>query len=194
LFSLALPTLQIPAAGPHVATRPAAQPRPAPATQTADSRRADDIARVMEFFRVTQPDVYEQAKILRTTDPKKFDTLIGGAIMTVYRLEAMKRKNPKLFDLSMRDFQLGYETLRKSRELKRNDLAEGDRRQIRTQLAAIVTEQYDVQQQIRQTELEDLRQKLKDLDAQLRDRQKDKDNIIHKRIDDLIDRTPGLMW
>jgi hypothetical protein len=201
LLALALPPLLLPTATAQVATRPApASPGASsaattPATQSAaEVRRQEEIARVMEFFRVTQPDVYEQAKILRTADAKKFDSLISGAAMTVNKLESLKRKNPKLFDLSMRDFQLHYESMRKARELKRADLAEGDRRQLKAQLGAIVAEQYDVRQQIRQTELEDLRQKLKDLDAQLHDRQKDKDNIIKNRIDDLIERAPGPMW
>lgn len=195
LLALALPAMLLPAADSPLTTRPAGEVRSAAGgASTRPGRRPEDIDRVMAFFRDTQPDVYEQAKILRLEDPKKFDTLIGGAIMTVNRLENMKRRNPKLFDLSMRDFQLGYETLRKAHELKRNDLSENDRKQLRAQLAAIVAEQYGVQQQVRQLELEELRQKLKALDQQLQDRQKDKDDIIRKRINDLLERSPGLAW
>jgi adenylate cyclase class IV len=57
-----------------------------------------------------------------------------------------------------------------------------------------VAAEFEVQQQIRQTEIEDLRQRLKDLDTSVHDKQEQKDAIIRKRTEDLLERTPGLMW
>ena len=51
-----------------------------PTTKTREQRHEEDINRVMEFFRVTQPDVFEKAKALRESDPAKFDKLIRGAV------------------------------------------------------------------------------------------------------------------
>ena len=193
LSALVLPSLMLPAStNTTAATAPATTSQPA--TRTAEQRRQDDINRVMEFFRLTQPDVYAQAKIYQQTEPEKFDKLITGAIMTVNRFESMKRRNPRLFDLSMRDLQLGYESLRKAHELKRTDLSAADRNRMTQQLKEIVAAEFEIQQQIRQAEIEDLRQRLKDLDTSVRDKQEQKDAIIRKRTEDLLERTPGLMW
>ncbi len=71
-------------------TGPATQPR------TAEQKKQDDIDRVMAFFQTTQPDVYEQAKSLQSTDPQKFEQLISGTIRTVYQLEGWKKKDPQI--------------------------------------------------------------------------------------------------
>jgi hypothetical protein len=183
-----------PGRGP--ASKPAANAATAsqPTTRTAEQRKQDDIARVMEFFRLTQPDVYEQATALRQNDPTKFDRLILGALPTVNRLEGLKRKSQKLFDLSMLDMQLGYQSLRISQKLKSTGLPAAERVKLTDQMREIVTVEFVVQQQIRQLEIEDLQQKVKDLDNRVKDREKDQSNIIQKRMNDLVDGNPKLEW
>jgi hypothetical protein len=165
-----------------------------PATRTLEQRRQEDIARVMEFFRLTQPDVYEQATALRVSDQAKFDQLILGALLTVNRLEGVKKKSQKLFDLSMRDLQLGYQSLRISQKLKGTGLAAGERVNLTDQLRNIVAVEFTVQQQIRQFEIDELQQKVKDLDNRVKDRDKDQSSIIQKRVNDLVDGNPKLEW
>jgi hypothetical protein len=175
---------------------PATSPATAlpPATRTAEQRKRDDIARVMEFFRLTQPDVYEQATALRVSDPAKFDRLILGALPTVNRLEGLKRKSQKLFELSMLDMQLGYQSLRISQKLKSTGMPAAERVKLTDQMREIVTADFAIQQQIRQLEIEDLQQKVKDLDNRVKDREKDQSNIIQKRMNDLVDGNPKLEW
>lgn len=171
-----------------------APPSSPPATRTSDQRRQDDINRVMEFLRVTQPDVYDQARVLRVTDPLRFDRLILGALPTVNRLETTRKRSQKLFDLSMQDLQLGYQSLRVANALKRPGLSSADRKKLTDQLGAIVTAEFEVQQQIRQFEIDDLQQKVKDLDSQVKDREQGKAAILQKRLDDLIEHNPRLEW
>ena len=161
-------------------------PSTPPATRTSDQRRQDDINRVMEFLRVTQPDVYDQARVLRVTDPLRFDRLILGALPTVNRLETTRKRSQKLFDLSMQDLQLGYQSLRIANALKLPGTSYADRKKLTDQLSAIVTAEFEVQQQIRQFEIDDLQQKVKDLDSQVKDREQGKAAILQKRLDDLI--------
>jgi hypothetical protein len=190
------PQAAAPPAGPsHSAASPAAaHPATAPAPRTPEQKKQDDIQRVMEFFKATQPDVYEQAKALRETDPAKFEKLIGGALSTVNHLEGTRRRNPKLFELCMKDLQLNYQSLRIAHELKRTDLPSADRRQLTEQLNILVAREFDFQQQVRQLEIEDLQKKVSDLDTQVRAREGDKENIIRKRVEDLTERTPRLEW
>ncbi len=120
-------------------------------------KKEEEIARVMEFFRVTQPDVYEQAKVLQGTDPERFEKLVRPTIYTVNKLEEMKKRSPKLFELTMKDLELNYRSLRLSRQLKRADLPPADRDKLTTELTTIVSSQFDIRQQIRQEEIENLK-------------------------------------
>jgi hypothetical protein len=179
-------------AGGAPAPPPASQPASPP--RTPEQRLEDDINRVMEFFRITQPDVYGQAQTLRVTDPMRFTRLILGALPTVNRLETTRQRSQKLFDLSMQDLKLGYQSLRIATDLRRSSLSEADRKKLREQLASVVASEFDVQQKIRQFEIDDLQQKVKDVDTQVKDRERAKSTIIQKRLDDLIERTPRLEW
>jgi hypothetical protein len=165
-----------------------------PPARTADQRKQDDIDRVMEFFRLTQPDVFDQAQALRGSNPARFDRLIMGALPTVNRLEALRRKSQELFDLSIQDLQLGYQSLRIAQRLKRTDLSDADRAKLTEQLKSVVAAEFVVQQQIRQLEINDLQQKVQDLDSQVKGREMDQENIIQKRVKDLVEKSPRLEW
>ena len=167
---------------------------PEPAARSAEQKKQDDINRVMDFFRITQPDVYNQAKVLHGTDPARFDRLIMGALPTVNRLETIRRRSEKLFALSMQDLQLGYQSLRIAQRLKRTDLSGADRANLTEQLRAVVAAEFAVQQQIRQWEIDDLQEKVLDLDSQVKDRDMDEEAIIQKRMEDLVERNPRLEW
>ena len=167
---------------------------PEPAARTAEQRKQDDINRVMDFFKITQPDVYNQAKVLHGTDPARFDRLIMGALPTVNKLEGIRRRSQELFDLSMQDLKLGYQSLRIAQRLKRTDLTDADRANLTEQLRAVVAAEFEVQQQIRQWEINDLQEKVQDLDSQVKDREMDAETIIQKRMEDLVERNPRLEW
>ena len=161
---------------------------------TAEQRKQDDINRVMDFLKITQPDVYNQAKVLHGTDPARFDRLILSALPTVNRLEGIRRRSPQLFDLSMQDLQLGYQSLRIAQRLKRTDLTGADRANLTEQLRAVVAAEFEVQQQIRQWEIDELQEKVQELDGQVKDREADAEAIIQKRMEDLVERNPRLEW
>jgi hypothetical protein len=179
-----------PSVTPPAATRPAAtQPRKPEA-----NKKEEEIARVMEFFRVTQPDVYEQATTLRDTEPARFEKLVRGAVNTVNKLEDMRKRNPRLFELTMKDLELNYRSLRLSRQLKRADLPTPDRERLTNELTGIVSTQFDIRQRIRQEEIEHLKQQLQALGDKLQSNEKVKDALIKKRVDDLVEKPPRLDW
>jgi hypothetical protein len=178
-----------------IVSAPPPAPGTAPATQrSADQKRQDDINRAMEFFRRTQPDMYEKAQALRTTDPAQFEKLIGSVMPTVNKFESIRRRNPKMFDLCMEDLRMCYRSLQIAHELKRSDLPAAERKQLTEQLREIVASDFDMQQKIRQMEIDDLRAKLSDLEAQVHAREDDKDALLRRRVEDLVERTPRAEW
>lgn len=180
-----------PAAGPSAA----ASPTTAPTTeQAAADRKEQEITKVMEFLRVTQPDVYDQALTFREADPARFEKLIRGALGTVNRLEDLKKRDPRLFELKMKDLELAYKSMRLARELQRPDLAAADRTRLSDDLTTVVTTEFDISQQMREHEIASMRTRLQDLDKQLQERAKDKDALIRQRVQDLVEKPPRLEW
>lgn len=179
-------------------TRPAASPAAAataPTTeQAAADRKEQEITKVMEFLRVTQPDVYDQALTFREADPARFEKLIRGALGTVNRLEDLKKRDPRLFELKMKDLELAYKSMRLARELQRPDLAAADRTRLSDDLTTVVTTEFDISQQMREHEIASMRTRLQDLDKQLQERAKDKDALIRQRVQDLVEKPPRLEW
>ncbi|HVX83446.1 MAG TPA: hypothetical protein VH253_01380 [Phycisphaerae bacterium] len=181
------------------ATRPArpaiASTTTAPTTeQAAALKKEQEIARVMEFFRVTQPDVYAQAKTLRDADPAQFEKLVRGALGTVNHLEDLRKRDPVQFELKMKDLELAYKSLRLARELQRSDLDPAERQRISSDLHEVVTQEFDVCQQMRQEAITFIKNRVQDLDKELQDRAKQKDALINQRVQDLTEKSPKLEW
>lgn len=162
--------------------------------QAAAEHREQDIARVMEFFRITQPDVYDQALTFKETDPARFEKLVRGAVGTVNRLETLRKQDPALFDLKMQDLTLAYKSMRLAKELQKQDLPAADHDRLMTEMTAVVTTEFDVAQQMREHEIAYLKSRLTDLDKQLQDRANDKDALIKQRTQDLLQKAPPLDW
>lgn len=196
LLLLALPSAVVLRAGDAPTTKPAASAPATTRSAAADKERKkqEEIDRVMKFFQDTQPDVYDQALTLRSTDQKQFENLIQGAGGTVRRLEDLKKRSPQLFDLTMEDLKLNYKSLRMARELHKPDLAPADKDRLVHDLQKLVSDQFDIRQKIRQFEIDEQAARLKNLDQQLKDRASKKDELIKKRVDDLNARIPRLDW
>jgi hypothetical protein len=199
-LAIGLAALILPTSVLLIAQDKPADSQPAPTTaasqpaKTREQKKAEDTARVMDFFRVTQPDMYEQAKSIRDNDPASFDKMIHNALNTVNRMEELRKRNPPLFELRMKDFELAYKTLKVAKDCKRPDLAPADKDALMKQLTDLVSTQFDLRQKIRQLEIDDVQKQLATLGQQLEDRKADKDNIIKKRVDDLIETVPRLEW
>lgn len=170
-----------------LASKVATQPATASAPKK-DAKREEEIARVMDFLKTTQPDLYEQALTFQEKDPARFNKVIGDASGTVRRLEELKRRNPKLFDLEIKNNTLSYRSMRLARELNRADISPETKEKTRGELRKVLLEQFGVMQQIRQLQIDEAAQRLKDLEKELKDRETKKDALIEDRIKQLISR------
>ncbi len=185
----------------HPHSSSAAATTSAPATTRAserdkenEKRKQEEIERVMEFLRVVQPDIWEQARTLRETKPQQFEALIRQTSQTVKHLEDLRKRNPKLFEQTMKALELNYRSLRMARDLKKPDISAADRERITKELEKTVADEFDVRQNIRQLEIDEQTEQLKKLEATLHDREKIKDQLIKKRVDDLLEKAPRLEW
>jgi hypothetical protein len=181
------------------ATQPVAQPatQPAttqPATQPSKPLTSAQIDQIMSLLKAAQPDTYHKAMELKRSDPNKFTALINKAAPSFMQLEALQQSDPVLFKLTLQDLIYTHHSFQLANELRQPGLNPDDAQRLRDDLTKVVTEQFDLRQQIRQHELDQLTTKINDLKAQLDAREKQRQTIIQNRVNDLIGNPPSADW
>jgi hypothetical protein len=174
----------------------AAVPPPIPASQPVwtKEKKDEETARVMDFFQAAQPDAYDQAKILRDSDPQKFDEMVRKMAGMVSRFEDMKKKHPALFEMNMKYFAMEYKSVELGKQIKSTETTGPEHDRLMQQLTQLVADQFDIKQKMRQSQIDDLQRQLTDLEKQSQDRAADRDDMIKKRVDSLIETVPEWDW
>lgn len=152
------------------------------------------INQIMDFLKATEPDVYKKAEILRRSDPQQFARLITEAAPNFARLEHLRKTDPKLLHLTLQDLADTHESFKLAGELRQPGLPPSAMQLLRTRLRQVVTAQFDLRQQIRLHELNELVKKINELKAQLKHRKTQRQEIIQRRMAQLIGKPPSVNW
>ena len=110
------------------------------------------------------------------------------------QLEELQQSDPVLFKFTLQDLAYTHRSFQLANQLRQPGLSPDDQQNLREQLIRVVTEQFDLRQQIRQHELDLLTTKINDLKDQLEQREKQRQSIIQKRVDDLVGNPPSADW
>jgi len=177
-------------------TAPAAAAKSPPASapaKTKEQKEAEEIARVMDFFKRTQPDVYEQALQLRATDPDKFKSLVQSqsVVCRVNSLEDIKKNDPEYYDLKIKDYQFIFLSKRLAEQLHRSDLTPADRAKIMADLNDLISREFDNAQQMHRKEIANIEERVKKLQATLEEREQNKDKYLKRRLNELAPPPPA---
>ncbi|MGC9258613.1 MAG: hypothetical protein ACP5I8_00850 [Phycisphaerae bacterium] len=152
------------------------------------------IAQIMNFLKATEPDVYNKAQTLRRSDPKQFATLIAEAAPNFARLEHLRKTDPHLLTLTLQDLADTHESFKLAGELRQPGLPPSAAQLLRVRLRQVVTAQFDLRQKIRLHELNELLKKINELKAQLKRRETRCQEIINRRVAQLIGKPPSVNW
>ena len=88
-----------------------------------------------------------------------------------------------MYKLVKRDFELEKATRDFAREYKQADSA--DRDELKGEIAASVTEHFEIRQRLRAMKLDRLREELKRIESGIQRRNEARDNIIDRRVAEL---------
>ena len=166
----------------------------APAKKAVSPLSAQQINQIMDFLKSTEPDVYKKALILRHSDPAKFNILIAEAAPNFACLERMRKTDPKLLSLTLQDLADTHESFRIAGELRQPRLPPPMAQLLRARLQQVVAAQFDIRQQIRMHELNALVKKINELKTQLKHRETQRQQIIARRVAQLIGKPPSVNW
>ena len=103
------------------------------------------------------------------------------------QMERMRQDDPEMFELATADMELerrSHGPARRARNLGKEDQAKA-----REELTKIATEQFAVRQKRRELHLKRLEEELKELRASLEKRAEQKQEIIDRRVNELLGKT-----
>ena len=176
-LSLALPAAaQRPPRGPRVEQRREAR-------ETFQEQRDE----VVTFIRDTFPEKARQLEELRRRNPQEFQRRRQKLVEEVRRLMELKDQNPELYRAQVEEMRLRDDLNRMAREARREKEGSRERQEAEKRLKDAVQRSFDLRQQVKEAELEDMRTRLKDLEGSLERRAGRRAQMIEERVRKLLD-------
>jgi hypothetical protein len=164
-------------------------------TQPATASKPEELTQwILDLLQRFQPELYAKAVTLQKSDPKKLEQLLKNAVPNFRELKERQVNNPPLFQAYMKNLQLSYETVELAKRLRNFDGSADEKAALRDELGRRVSDQFDVVQQIRFLQLDELTAKVAKLRTQFSDRAAKKDDLVNKRVEDLMKPSPPLNW
>jgi hypothetical protein len=170
-------------------------PRGGVVMEPEDLARAEE--KYFEFLEENMPSEAEEIEAhlgkLRERNPELYRRRIGRVSHSTRRMQLMKEKNPERFEDHI---QMMRQEM-KCRELtKAYRQAETDREKekIEAQLKKSLEALFDKKLAENEVRVKELEKKIIELKERAVERKKDKDEIVRRRLDNLIAREKGLEW
>lgn len=108
-------------------------------------------------------------------------------------LQSVQKKNQHLYDRLVNEREMEVETLRLADEIRR--MAEGELREERiAELRERLDEIFEMKQENRRQEMEQLQERLEDLQEKLEERERLREDVIERRLRQLLRMEEALNW
>ena len=174
-------------AAPTLAQRPR-PPRPEARREAREVVR-EQRDEVVQFIRETFPEKARMLEELRRRDPAEFQRRRMKLVEEVRRLMELKGQNAELFKIQVDEMRLRDELGRLALDARRESEGSRERQEAEKKLKEAVGRSFDLRQQVKEAELEDLRARLKDLESTLERRSGRRAQMIEERTRDLLKDT-----
>lgn len=157
---------------------------------------AQQIREALEVLKKIDPDKAERLQKAINENPEQVRDVLQKNFPYLGRFMAWRRYDPEGFDLRIEDLALSRQTHECAKRL-RTALDAGDDELAaleQIQLHELVTEHFDIRQQIRQHDLAKLQEKIAELLEQLEERANNRDDFIEDRVEELINGDQEDRW
>ncbi len=157
---------------------------------------AQQLLEAMEVLKKIDPEKAEKLQQALDKNPDRVGQVINENFPHLGRFMSWRKYDPEGFDLRVEDMALSRQTHECAKRL-REALDKGDDEIAaieEVQLRELVTEHFDIRQQIREHDLVKLKEKIAELLEQLEDRLNKRESIIDERIEELIKGEDDYRW
>lgn len=155
-----------------------------------------DLPEAMAVLRDYRPELVERFEEWASRHPQQAARMLSRTVPMISRLMRMRQDDPKGYELAIRDLRYFRATTIISRELRQARLDDDQARvaELSQKLQAILSQHFDVRQQIRERDIQKLQQRLEQLRKQLDQRKNARARILEKRFDQLGNPDEKVPW
>ncbi|MCC6580819.1 MAG: hypothetical protein IT440_10290 [Phycisphaeraceae bacterium] len=152
----------------------------------------DEREQALRLLEDVNPELGDKIKLWRDINPERVDQVLAGIQPRLRPLMALQQSDPQLYDLKVQDLRLETQTRRLASSVRHASAENAPA--LRQQLKTVVTQHFDLRQQIRQRELENLRRRIDDLQKQIETRRDARDELIDNRVTELTGHESQPQW
>jgi len=156
----------------------------------------EETREAIEILRKIDPDKAEQLEQHLGENPQRVARALHESFPKLRRFLMMKRHDPQGFELWVEDLRLNREAMESAERLRRA-WAQGNELEAAAEevtLRQIVSDHFDIRQQIREHQLAKLEQRIHELNEQLDERASNRDELIDDHLDGLTGQAVGDRW
>ncbi len=153
----------------------------------------EERAAIREFLRVAQPRLFELLQDLEEHDPAEAKRKLTEAFPRVRPLLDLRKSDPEMFELRMKDLRNGREAMESARWLAQNQAAESGASETestkrREAMRAALRAQLDARTEIQRRDYARQAERLTEAQAELEKRAGDRDNTVEAMMARMIER------
>jgi len=156
----------------------------------------EQVREAIELIRRFDPEKADRLEKALADNPQRVGWYLREKFPMIERFLAMRRYDPEGFELRVKDLALTQQCF-KAAERVRKAIREGDDELAALELAnlqALVSEHFDVRQELREYELAKLRQRIEEMEQQLIQRSNQRDSLIDQRVEELVGEQNPIPW
>ena len=147
----------------------------------------------IEYIRKVYPDRLENLLAIKERRPLLYRTFLSRGYREMRHLEELKEKDPERYDQRMQEKSLDEEARELARQYRESD-DESEMARLRDELKALLDKIFDYRQQNRQFEIEKLEKRLAELRETNQKRLDNKNEIVQRRLDQMLARQREWEW
>ncbi len=151
----------------------------------------EEVQEALQIIREYNPEIAERIERWVQNGQEDLGPLIARRLPWVRKLLFVKRTDPPRYELMLSDLKLERACQELSRQLREPEANKAD---LNAQLKQKVTEQFEVRQKVREMEIAQLEQRVKELREQLEARVKARAELIDRRHGELTGQGGDLPW
>lgn len=153
----------------------------------------EERAAIREFLRVAQPRLYELLQDLEEHDPAEAKRKLTEAFPRVRPLLDLRKSDPEMFELRMKDLRNGREAMESARWLAQHQAAESgasesENARRREAMRAALRAQFDARTEIQRRDYARQAERLTEAQAELEKRAGDRDSTVEAMMARMIER------
>jgi len=163
-------------------------PKPAPVKISEQQKNE-----IIEFYKQIESDIEKNLEQLRVRNPQKYERKLQNLYREYVFLNRKKEEDPELYRKAIELRKLSATVRVMANNYKKSD-SDSERGKIRTKLRDTLSMVFDLKEKERVAEMDRIKKRLVRLQAEMVERQNNKDQIVENRLNKLIGKEHLYEW